>query len=1034
MLLYTYINIGFIALFLVGAFYFWRASAKLKVKQTDHLLPATTGSSTLLSIAVPRNNERSPQAAEQMFAALHGIFRSHAETQPSVSFEIANVKQNIVFYVHVPTELKDFVLSQIYSQYPDIEVKEIPAEEDYARFEEGSAVAATELALKKPPTYPIKTFVNFEVDPLSGVTGVLSSAEEGEQLWFQTIIRPVDDDWQDQGETEIKNIKKPPPKHKHWGQIITEKAITFITDFFRAVFTGKVAEPEKKDEKKEKEELTGSQQQAVKGIEEKITKLGFETVVRLVAIAKDPNFATAKLEQLIGAFKQYNSLSLNSFVSKEISHDPAAIELYRARAIGESEMLFNVTELASVFHFPSQTVATPQISWSGSKKGEPPANLPIVGTVPADELTVFAKVNYRAKEQKFGIKKKDRRLHMYIIGKTGTGKSTLMENMIFDDIREGRGVAVVDPHGELIDHILDFIPEERVDDVIYFSPADYNFPIGFNVLEYVDPAMRNVVASGVVGIFKKIFGESWGPRLEYILRNSVLALLESPNSSLLGVMRILTDNAYRRQVISNVNDPVVKDFFINEFEKYEPKFRQEAIAPIQNKVGQFTSSSTIRNIIGQPKSAFNIREVMDGGKILLADLSTGKIGEDNSALLGAMLITKIQLAAMSRTNMLEDERRDFYLYVDEFQNFATDSFATILSEARKYRLNLVMINQYISQMPETVANAVFGNVGTMISFRVGASDADAMKNEYQPVFDINDLVNLPNRQIYLKMAIDGVTVPAFSAGTLPPPDEKARLRELVIQRSREQFAIPRSDVEDYIADWSVPLNLSLEEDKKTRPLKQDYERIVTPKPVEANPAAPVVSEAQVAESGVGEPLIVSTEAGESKPENPVIKPVDAVQDGGTTSETPKEEITGRKLEMLSDRFNRKWYAIGPQRESGAGDEGSNQPAQQLEPEPSAPTNSIQDQPVDSSQGGEEGEQKEIIIAPPPPIPTVLEPKEERLPEVTNLPAESRGVGEEKDESEHLITWEKADELGLKLPNMHVDAEGSNNGFQPIDEL
>ncbi|MEX2361742.1 MAG: DUF87 domain-containing protein, partial [Patescibacteria group bacterium] len=384
--------------------------------------------------------------------------------------------------------------------------------------------------------------------------------------------------------------------------------------------------------------------------EEKITKLGFEATIRLVAVAPDSFSARAKLEQVIGGYKQFNSININSFVTSAISDDKAALELYRNRVVGDAALLLNITELASIFHFPSETVTTPTIAWAGSKKGEPPANLPVVGSVAADELTVFAQTNFRNSVRKFGIKKQDRRLHSYIIGKTGTGKSTLMENMIFDDIREGRGVAVVDPHGELIDHVLNFIPEDRVQDVVYFNPADRDFPIGFNVLENVEPEVQNIIASGVVGIFKKIFGESWGPRLEYILRNAIIALLDYPNSTLLGVMRVLTDNAYRRKVVNAIKDPVIRDFFLNEYEKYEPKFRQEAIAPIQNKVGQFLSSSIIRNIVGQPKTTMDIRKIMDEGKILLADLSTGKIGEDNSALLGSMLITKIQLAAMGRTN------------------------------------------------------------------------------------------------------------------------------------------------------------------------------------------------------------------------------------------------------------------------------------------------------------------------------------------------------------------------------------------------
>lgn len=984
---YQIINLSFIVIFIFGALYFWLRTAKIKTKNVApaSIVPdqAASGSS-LISIAVPRNNDRTPQAAEQMFAAFHGIFRAGSAIQPHLSFEIATRGQTILFYVYMPNELKDFVLSQIYAQYPNVEITNIPVSDDYAVLPANRHLAATELTLKRPSPYPIKSFVNFEVDPLSGITGVLSAAGENEDMWVQMLVRPVADDWQDQGDTEIKNIKKP-PKHKSWAELIAEKSALFVIDFFKSVATGAVGEAEKKKDDKgdKKEELTGSQQQAVKGIEEKITKLGFETTIRLVATHNDATFAQARLEQLIGAFKQYNSINLNSFISKEISNDPAAIDLYRARAIGTPEIIFNITELASLYHFPSETVATPSITWAGSRKGEPPANLPLEGTVAADELTVFAETNFRARIQKFGVKRKDRRLHMYIIGKTGTGKSTLMENMIFDDIREGRGVAVVDPHGELIDHVLNLIPENRIDDVVYFSPADHDHPIGFNILEYVDPQMRNVVASGVVGIFKKIFGESWGPRLEYILRNAILALLETPNSTLLGVMRILSDNAYRRQVISQISDPVVKDFFINEFEKYEPKFRQEAIAPIQNKVGQFTSSSTIRNIIGQPKSGIDIRQIMDTGKILLADLSTGKIGEDNSALLGAMLITKIQLAAMGRTNVAEDDRRDFYLYVDEFQNFATDSFATILSEARKYRLNLVMINQYINQMPETVANAVFGNVGTMIAFRVGAGDAEAMKNEFAPVFEVNDLVNLPNRQIYLKMAIDGVTVPAFSASTLPPPAEKYNLSAQVIDRSRQHFSTPRGDVEDYVAEWSAPINLSQEGESRQKSMAQDFEKIVT-KPAEKIGESEQKIDQPKSEMGESEAKIV----GESAQPN-----VHAL---------PKNT----KIEMLTDRFNRHWYAVTDNNSSeikGAGE--------QLEKVTSVPD--YHNNPFNSEFLTDQ------------PIQTESK---------TDTTVQSGGVVERKDEAPQLITWEKADELGLKLPNQPNQAEPINNEFQPIDEL
>ncbi|MEX1123906.1 MAG: type IV secretion system DNA-binding domain-containing protein [Patescibacteria group bacterium] len=973
---FTLINIIFTALFLLGALFFWQQTRKLKNRTVDGGL-ALPDEYSILSISVPRNNEKTPLAAEQMFAALHGIYRSDTTNQPQVSLEIVSHHRAIKFYFHVPKRLRDFVLSQIYAQYPTIDVEEL--EHDYAVVEPEMAIAASELHFSKPRVYPIKTFVNFEVDPLSAITGVLSSTGDNEEVWSQIIIKPIDDSWQEEGEKEVKNIKEPPAKSSGPVSLVANELKNLGGDFFSSVFTG-AAKPLPDDKKKKDDkgkELSGPVQQALKGVEEKITKLGFEATIRLVAVAPDSFSAKAKLEQVIGGYKQFNSININSFVTSAISDDKAALELYRNRVVGDAALLLNITELASIFHFPSETVTTPTIAWAGSKKGEPPANLPVVGSVAADELTVFAQTNFRNSVRKFGIKKQDRRLHSYIIGKTGTGKSTLMENMIFDDIREGRGVAVVDPHGELIDHVLNFIPEDRVQDVVYFNPADRDFPIGFNVLENVEPEVQNIIASGVVGIFKKIFGESWGPRLEYILRNAIIALLDYPNSTLLGVMRVLTDNAYRRKVVNAIKDPVIRDFFLNEYEKYEPKFRQEAIAPIQNKVGQFLSSSIIRNIVGQPKTTMDIRKIMDEGKILLADLSTGKIGEDNSALLGSMLITKIQLAAMGRTNIEEQNRRDFYLYVDEFQNFATDSFATILSEARKYRLNLVMINQYINQMPETVANAVFGNVGTMISFRVGASDAEVLRKEYEPIFEVNDLVNLPNRQIYIKMAIDGVTVPAFSAGTLPPPEEKSNLKDAVVAASRASYSTPRTDVEDYIAEWSMPINLS-EEDGTGKSggarRKDETDRIVT---------SPTAKE---------EPQRFVQPAGDSD-----TKPKD--QDG----EKLKETLKNNKIEIIKDRFDRQWYGVTPIERTL--EDGGVAKKDEIAPE-----------------------QKTETISPPAAL-------SEKVIEKYNMETPQSGGdrGEKTDETQ-LISWEQADQLGLKLPNKDVARPTNYDDFEPIDEL
>lgn len=419
-------------------------------------------------------------------------------------------------------------------------------------------------------------------------------------------------------------------------------------------------------------------------------------------------------------------------------------------------------------------------------------------------ITVFAQTNFRNQQQRFGIKQDDRRRHMYIIGKTGMGKSALQENMIINDIWAGHGVAVVDPHGDLVEKVVKYIPDERINDVIYFNPADTRYPIAFNVVERVDPEYRHLVASGLLGIFQKLWADSWGPRLEYILRNAILAILDYPDSTLMGVTRMLSDKAYRKKVIAQVQDPVVKAFWVNEFSGYADKFANEAVAPIQNKVGQFLSSSLIRNIVGQVKSNLDLREIMDGRKILLLNLSKGHIGEDNSALLGAMMITKLQLAAMSRVDTPEEQRRDFYLYVDEFQNFATTSFASILSEARKYRLNLIMAHQYIAQLGDTgVWEAIQGNVGTMIVFRVGAADAEVLVKEFEPHFIEEDLVNLPKYQFYIKLMIDGVASHPFSAmGLLPKTDEEETGNvEKVINASRERYANPRDIVEEKIMRW-----------------------------------------------------------------------------------------------------------------------------------------------------------------------------------------------------------------------------------------
>lgn len=453
-----------------------------------------------------------------------------------------------------------------------------------------------------------------------------------------------------------------------------------------------------------------------------------------------------------------------------------------------------------------------------------------------NSIVYFAETNFRNQRVKFGIKRDDRRRHMYLIGKTGMGKSTAMENMIIQDIINGEGVALVDPHGDFAEKILDFIPSTRINDVVYLNPADIEYPIAFNVMESVSQEHKHLIASGLVGVFKKLWADSWGPRLEYVLRNAILALLDYPGSTLLGVMRILVDKSYRSKVIAKIKDPVVKAFWVDEYSKYPQQFQTEAIAPIQNKVGQFLSTALIRNVVGQVKSTIDLRQIMDERKILIMNLSKGKIGEDSSALLGAMMITKIQLAAMSRIDLPEEDRKDFFLYVDEFQNFATESFANILSEARKYRLDLIIGHQYVEQLDEIVRPAVFGNVGTIMCFRVGGADAEFLATEFTPYFEEEDLVNLAKYDTYMKLMIDGVASNPFSASTLPPLGKTAFTgnRDKVIKVSRERYAKPRDVVEEKIGRWS---GVMMEEEgeekpadiKPANPISQSFDKPTMPK-------------------------------------------------------------------------------------------------------------------------------------------------------------------------------------------------------------
>ncbi|MFZ1682803.1 MAG: hypothetical protein WAU88_01615 [Candidatus Zixiibacteriota bacterium] len=420
-----------------------------------------------------------------------------------------------------------------------------------------------------------------------------------------------------------------------------------------------------------------------------------------------------------------------------------------------------------------------------------------------DDLLILGQTNYRNVRRRFGLKPEDRRRPTYIVGKTGMGKSTLLLNCIVQDVRAGRGVAVIDPHGDLVERVLHYIPASRINETIYFNPADIEYPIGFNVLSCPDPKLKHLVASGLIQVFKRIWGNSWGPRLEYVLRNAFLALLEKPGNTILGVPRMLVDDQYRAKIVGGIKDPIIRQFWAVEFEQYPKVFRTETISPIQNKVGQFLSNPITRNILGQTRTKFDLLDVMDSGKILLLDLSKGKIGEDNSALIGALMVTHLYLAALRRSHVPEDSRRDFFLYIDELQSFATEDFASILSESRKYRLDIAgMANQFLSQLPKSLASAILGNVGTLISFATGSEDAKLLSQEFSPTFNATDLQALPAHNIYVNLSIGGSTSDPFSAETLDP--SKCAWRghhSTIIAQSRQRYSMPRSRVEQHITSW-----------------------------------------------------------------------------------------------------------------------------------------------------------------------------------------------------------------------------------------
>ena len=758
--------------------------------------------SVLLMLEIPKANDKKELAAEQLFASLHGILRDHNElknsggVQEHLSFEIVSTAGQIRFYVWVPKVLQSFVEGQIYAQYPSVQIHTV--DEDYVDTRKDKKVTySAELALTDNDALPINTFENFEVDPLAGITGTLAKLDpdNSEELWIQILTRPIPDDWhKNTTDRWINRVKTGRNSLKILGI-----DWVYIAQIIGALFQP----PSGGDGNGPKVELSERDKTRISKAEEKATKLGYQVKIRLAYLGNDEINAKLNMQALVGTFKQFNSTNLNGFRMLGGSFNPADLEAYKLRQFTDNGFILNISELASIYHLPHTSVETPNIVWATSKTAEPPAKLPLLtGSAENDKnISAFGLTNFRGINHQFGMLRRDRSRHVYIIGQTGAGKSGLLELFALSDVFYNQGYCIIDPHGDFAINNLRFVPENRIKDVVYFNPSDTEHPVAFNPLELSDPSRKPNVSSEVIGVLKRMFGDSWGPRLEHILRYTLLALLDRPETTLLDISRMLTDKDFRKETLEYCNDVTVMQFWKHEFGQWNEKQVNESIAPVLNKVGAFTANPIIRNIVGQPKSSFDIRKIMDEGKILVVNLSKGLIGEDNAGILGSFLVTKIQLAAMSRSDIPDvADRRPFYLYVDEFQNFATDSFATILSEARKYGLNLTVANQYIAQMTDSVRDAVFGNVGTTISFRVSADDAPILVKQFEPTFEADDLLQLNNRNFVISMIINGEKVPAFSATSLNLPKTPQDNYDKIIESSRTGYSRPRAEVEAEIKD------------------------------------------------------------------------------------------------------------------------------------------------------------------------------------------------------------------------------------------
>ena len=695
----------------------------------------------------------------------------------SVALEIVTNGNEISFYIAVPEQFETIVEKNIYGFYPASQVYKV---EDYTIFQPNSAVHGTELLLAKNEILPIRTYKTFETDPLAIITNTLSKMEEGEGAAIQMVFSAA-------------NISSKQKRALHVAREM-QKGKTF-----EQALRGKSEPKKEQDQNATAQSFTATQQhqEMIKALEEKASKVGFSVNIRLATASPNDIRAKQLLQELLGGFHQFSSGYLNSFSAAKVKMKKFMFDYTFRNFIPARTVFLNTEELASIFHFPSPSNKTPKIKWLSARTAPPPLELPRSST----EIVLGYNI-YRGEHATVRFANTaDRRRHLYIIGQTGTGKSGLLHELIRQDIEKGSGVAVIDPHGDLVEGLLGLIPENRIDDVIYFSPADMESPFGLNMLEYQTDEQKDFAVQEMIAIFYKLFGSDMvGPMFEHNMRNAMLTLMADPNDpgTIVEIPRIFTDDKFVQMKLQKVTDPVVRSFWEKEMAQTSEFHKSEMLGYLVSKVGRFVENEMMRNIIGQPRSSFNVADVMNNKKILLVNLSKGKTGEINSSLLGLILVAKIQMAAMARGNLPEDQRNDFFLYMDEFQNFSTDSIATILSEARKYRLDMIMAHQFIGQLDEKIKDAVFGNAGSLISFRVGTDDAQYLANHFAPVFSAADLINLNNYTTCIKLLVNGQVTTPFSLNTFPPKEGDKKLVDKIKEISRLKYGRDRRAVEQEI--------------------------------------------------------------------------------------------------------------------------------------------------------------------------------------------------------------------------------------------